>query len=168
MKTIKVTNEMYKFLMDLSKELNTQDHRCTAMPYFFQVQTKRQVPTMEGCGTEAWNCDGSLIETEDEIRDVIIEYKEWNVEKSEKLYQELSEYEIEEILEKIGYSKVQYDIIDEYQNSFFTEKACKAHIKSNIHHYNDPVDYLSYASRNSEMENVMKFLCELTNGKLHK
>jgi len=52
MRTIKVNDEMYEFLINLSKELNTQDHRCTAMPYFFQVQTKEQVPAADGCGYE--------------------------------------------------------------------------------------------------------------------
>ena len=40
MKTIQVTDEMHDFLINISKELNTQSHRATAMPYFFQVQTK--------------------------------------------------------------------------------------------------------------------------------
>lgn len=49
MKTIEVTDEMYKFLEELSTELNTQNHRCTAMPYFFQVQTKNAFLTEKAC-----------------------------------------------------------------------------------------------------------------------
>ena len=40
MKTIKISDEMYSSLMELSKEINGQDHRATQMPYLFQVQTK--------------------------------------------------------------------------------------------------------------------------------
>lgn len=43
MKTIEVSDETYKFLMDLSKELTTQNHRGTAMPYFFQIKTQEAV-----------------------------------------------------------------------------------------------------------------------------
>ena len=32
MKSIEVTDEMYDSLMNISKELNTQGHRCTRMP----------------------------------------------------------------------------------------------------------------------------------------
>ena len=67
MKQIEVTDEMYDFLMKLSIEINAQDNRSTAMPYFFQIQTKEQVPTMESCGTEAWHYDGSIIETEEGV-----------------------------------------------------------------------------------------------------
>ena len=79
MKTIKVTDEMHNFLIELSKELNTQNHRATRMPYFFQIQTKEQIASAEGVGTEAWHYDGSLIETKEEIEDVITEWKEWEI-----------------------------------------------------------------------------------------
>lgn len=165
MKTIEVSDEMYNSLVELSKELNTQDHRCTAMPYFFQVQTNEQIPVPEGCGTEAWHYDGSMIETEEEIIDAIFEYKDESMTK--KQIKELDDWEKEAILEKAGYNKVYYDYKHEYKNAFFTEKACKEHIQANKHHYNEPVDYLTHAFRNPEMEMVLQFLCELTNGKLH-
>lgn len=43
MKTIKINDEMYEFLMNLSKELNTQNHRATAMPYFFQISSIQSI-----------------------------------------------------------------------------------------------------------------------------
>ena len=167
MKTIEVTDEMHKFLTELSKELNTQDHRCTRMPYFFQIQTKEQVASPEGIGTEAWHYDGSLIETDEEIKDTIFEWKDWDETKNETDYIMLEDYEVEGILEKAGWTKVWYDYKEKSENAFFTEKACKEHIKMNSHHYNKPIDYLSFASSNPEMEMITKFLCELTGGKLH-
>ena len=170
MKNIKVSNEMHEFLINLSNELNTQNHRATQMPCFFQIQTKEEVPAMEGCGIEAWHYDGSKIETDDEIKETIFEYKEWDKESEDDNaeYNELTEYEIEAILEKIGFCKITYDITDRYENAFLTEKACKEHIRLNSYHYREPIDYLSYATRNPELEMVMKFICELTGGKLHK
>lgn len=162
MKTIQVTDEMHEFLINLSKELNTQNHRATAMPYFFQIQTQERVVAAEGCGTEAWVSDGTFIETDEEINEAISDYKEIPIEDVKRM----GEYEKEEMLEEAGWRKINYDYEDRYENAFFTEKACRLHIKQNEYHYNKPVDYLSYASRNPELEMVMKFLCELTGGEI--
>jgi 5'-3' exonuclease len=162
MKTIEVTDEMYASLIELSEELNTQDHRATAMPYFFQIQTQEEVAVPDGCGNEAWHYDGTLLKTDKEINEEVSEIKDISTDK----VAELSNDEKEEILEKAGWNKVCYDYKDKYENAFFTAKACKEHIRLNSYHYIKPVDYLSHASRNPELELVLKFLCELT-GKMH-
>jgi len=165
MKTVEVNDEMYEFLMNLSKELNTQDHRGTRMPYFFQVQTKEQIAVPEGCGTEAWHYDGSLIETKEEIEEAVNEWKEWDEATTE--FNHLEDYEVDEILEEAGWRKVNYDYRDNLENCFLTSKACDEHIIINKHNLKSPVNYLSGSFRNPELEMVMKFLCELTGGKLH-
>jgi hypothetical protein len=43
MKTINISDEMYEKLMDISKELNTQNHRSTSMPYIIQVRDFKKV-----------------------------------------------------------------------------------------------------------------------------
>ena len=170
MKTIKVTDDMYEFLMDLSKELNTQNHRCTATPYFFQIQETKEIPTAEGNGETVWVCDGEIcLRTDEDIKAAVFEYKEWNLESEEdnKKFEELYEYEIEEILEN-NYNK--YDITTEnvYTNAFLTEKACKQHIKANSYHYKQPQYFLTHAFRNPELEKVFEFLCGLTGKKPQK
>lgn len=165
MKTIKVTDEMYEFLVNLSNELNSQDHRGTRMPYFFQIQTKEQIAVPEGHGTEAWHLDGELIETKEEIEQAVNEFKEWDGHTTR--FNHLQDYEVEEILESAGYSKVNYDYRANLENSFLTSKACDNHIKTNKHNLKSPINYLSGAHRNPELEMVMRFLCELTGGKLH-
>ena len=167
MRTIKVTDEMHKFLMDLSHELNTQDHRGTRMPYFYQVETNEQIAVPDGQGTKAWHMDGSLIETDEKIKEVIYEYKEWD-EKNDALYNSLDEWEIEKTLESAGWSKVSYDYKKELQNAFLTSKACDEHIRINKHNLTSPINYLSGSFRNPELETVLKFLCELSGGKLHQ
>lgn len=159
MKNIEVSDEMHDFLMELSKEINTQDNRATAKPYFFQIRTQEEVHVAEGCGTKCWHYDGSKIVTEDEINETIAEYKELNVENIEGL----PDYEKEEILEDAGWQKANFDYKDEYQNAFLTAKACKEHIRLNHYHYHEPVDYLTHAFRNPELEMVLKFICGLTN-----
>ena len=168
MKTIEVSDAMYDFLMSLSKELNTQDNRGTAMPYFFQIETKEKVYTPEGCGTECYVNDDSEIETDEEIKEAIAGIRGIDVVDFEKYFTELDGGEQEDILLRNGWRKVNYQMVDKYQNAFFTAKACKEHIAQNNYHYNEPVDYLSHAFRNPEMKLVLKFLTELTGGSLHK
>lgn len=170
MKTLELSDEMYDFLMELSKELNTQDHRGTAMPYVFQIETKEQVVAAEGCGTEAWFYDGSQIETAEQIKEAIFDYKGWDIEDENdiKNYELLDEWSREEILKAAGWYKGNYQYEEKYQNAFLTEKACKEHIRLNHYHYHQPVDYLTHCFRNPELETLIKFLCQLTNGELHK
>ncbi|MBK7380830.1 MAG: hypothetical protein IPJ03_17870 [Ignavibacteriales bacterium] len=156
MKQIEVTDGMYEFLMDLSKALNTQDNRATAMPYIFQIQTQEEVPAAEGCGTEAWVYDSTKIETEQEIIEAIAEYKD-----SEIADVTDDEYERERILEEAGYRKINYEMKDVLQNAFLTSRACDEHIKANAYHYNQPVNYLSHLFRNPELETLIKFICGL-------
>ena len=85
-----------------------------------------------------------------------------------KLYADMRHDEIDTFLESLGYEKVCYDYEPRYENSFLTSKACDEHIKANKHNLSDPVNYLSYANRNPEMEMLQKFLCELSGGKLHE
>lgn len=170
MKTIQVTDEMYEFLMDLSKELSTQDHRCTAMPYFFQIQEVVETPTGEGMGEDVWVCDGDIaLRTREDIKEAVFEYKEWSLDspshqaKFEKLYS----FEIEDILEK-NYQKFSVTKERTYKNAFLTERACREHIKANNYHYSQPSDFLTHAFRNPELEKVMEFILSLTNNSLHK
>ena len=163
MKTISLSDESYEFLMNLSRELNEQDHRGTRMPYFFQVQTRHQIAVPDGNGITAWFNDGHLIETDDEIIEVIEEYQGCSVDCNL-----LDDDTKEEILIDAGYRKVSYDYEPRYENAFLTSKACDAHIEVNRHNLSSPLNYLSYASRNPELEKLMEILCGLTGGTLHQ
>ena len=48
-----------------------------------------------------------------------------------------------------------------YLNAFLTERACREHIATNRHHYENPVDYLSYGFRNPELEKVLEILSKI-------
>lgn len=162
MKTINVTDEMYEFLMNLSNELTTQDHRGTAMPYIFQIQSQEEVPAADGCGTIAWIYDGSKIETDKEIIEAIAEFKEIAIEDVTE-----DEHTREEILEEAGYRKIYYEMKDKLQNAFLTSKACDEHIRLNDYHYCQPVNYLTHAFRNPELETLIKFVCGITGKEIH-
>lgn len=165
MKTIEVSDELYEKLVEISNGLNTQDHRSTAMPYFFQIMTKQKQPVPDGFGDHiVWVGDGTGLETDEEIYEFLSEARGEEIEEIKKL----SWSKIEDILEEQGFKKFDYEYREEYQNAFFTEKACREHIKANAHHYNDGVDYISHAFRNPEMETVLEFLCGLTGGEIHR
>jgi hypothetical protein len=167
MKKIEVSDEMYDKLMDLSKEMTSQDPRCTKMPHMFQIQSKTREVCVEGSGEEIWMDEEGGECTEEGLKSYIIESKGWAEEESESKYSELEDYEIEEILDSNGYFKINLRDSYEYKNIFLTAKACQEHIDKNHYHYNDATVYLNHAWRNPEMELVSKFLCELTGGKLH-
>ena len=169
MRAIEVTDEMYDFLVDLSKELNTQNPRGTANPYFFQVMETKKVPAPEDCGDIGWYCDGEVLTDEEDIKNAIFEYKEWEIgnKEHEELFSLMDSWGRDEIMEE-NYRKVWQTEEQSLANCFLTERACKAHIKSNGYHYSKPVDYLSHAFRSHEFEKVLQFLHEITGGALHK
>lgn len=154
MKTIEVTDEMYNSLMELSKEMTSQDMRCTQMPHMFQIQTDEEIQVPEGEGKEKFLYAGEILDKED----LTSLWKE--VQDDYDGYQEFIDHN--HIID------IYTDIVKKYQNTFLTARACQKHIDANDYHYNKPVVYLNHAWRNPEMELVSKFLCELSKGELHK
>lgn len=176
MKTIEITDEMYDSLMKLSKEMTTQDMRCTRMPHMFQIKTTEQVAAYDGCdGEDIWiDEDGNELNNDESIRDFIKEDlydKEFDTDKYviDKRVEEMDEDDTDNYLNnhRGNYRRIRVTTENKYQNTFLTAKACKEHIKANGYHYNNPICYLNHAFRNPEMELVSRFLCELTGGKLH-
>lgn len=109
------------------------------------------------------------LNTQEEIKEEVIKYKEWDgleEDEANKLFSELDSWEIDEIMEE-NWRKVNIDYEPRYENAFLTSKACDEHIRVNKHNLRSPINYLSGAFRNPELEMVMKFLCELNGGKLH-
>lgn len=194
-KQIQVSDEMYEFLMDLSKKLNTQGHRATRMPYIFQVQEQKLVPAIEGNGEEYW-CGEEGIMDEESVEEMVKEYQfekiqKW-VESEEKdegedyseyiglsdeeieeeltnWYEMLGGYEIKQIMEdELGHYRIWLEEKPVLSQAFFTEAACLKHIEADRHNLRKPVSFLSGLShRNPEMEQLMTFLCEISGGKLH-
>lgn len=166
MKTIQLTDNTFNKLMELSKKLNNQSHRGTAMPYFFQVIDNKRIYGIDSrfdYNGYVWVKDGDN-ETEPNREDMI----EQLLNDGLVIPETITDDELYEFMEDVGYEKVYYRNQKVFSNAFFTEDACKDHIKGNMHHYEQPSGFLSYAFRNSELELVQQFLCELSGGKLHK
>ena len=161
MKTIEITDEMYNALMEISKELNTQNHRCTAMPYMIQLSEKKEVAAYEGCGETYWfGNEGEKLYTEDDENEVIKEHLQEKYGTDES-FEELEDYEKESILEDLEYRKLEVTQEDELSNFFFTDKGLRDYYGKDVNTYMTGVT-------NPELKTEMTFLCELSGGKLHR
>lgn len=168
-KQIEVSDEIYEFLMNLSKEIKEQDNRATASPYFFQVRENKEIPAHDGCGEEImYNSEHEIDLRTDEDK---VEWIKGNFEyfigtKYEDyicdIGQHTSTWDLDDMLEEIGFGKFNVDVDYTYSNVFFTSKACDEHIRINKHNLHQPVNYLNHAYRNKEMEMMFKFLLDLT------
>lgn len=149
MPTIEVTDEEYKFLKELSKELNTQDNRCTADPLGFLIRYTDFEPGPEDLYDSNWRIDyymdGDEFDSEEELR----EYIEKNYDKTE--------YGVESM---ISDGTFYMRPVSKFETNFFlTAKECEAHIKCNKHNLRgDPHSYGIHMFRNPEMEKLLKIL----------
>ena len=186
MKTIEVSDEMYAKLIELATEMTEQDPRCTRMPHLFQIQTDKKVYDYNLNGDFKILIDqggGYELESFDDIHNYLenngIDLAEdlsdnWDDELDyngnlKKIWKEDFSVFLSILEEKeINLVECSYSLEQEYQNAFFTAKACKEHIRLNGYHYHNPKDYLNHAWRNPEMELVSEFLCGLVNKKIHQ
>jgi len=145
MKTIQISDEDFKFLEELAKEMHSQNNRSTQYPMFcIQETVKDHVPSECADGkSRIEDSDGDLCkecsskyEDDGDIPDDCDDCDDecfWHWRKEDKL--------------SAGDTC-----------TFFTAKACEEHIASNNYHYSKPVSFGVCAWRNYEMQNVMKFI----------
>lgn len=158
MKTIEVPDDIYDKLLEMSNEIKNQDCRCTAKPYFYQIRQKERIYGIEDdfyVDGYVW-INGDKEGDVDSDRDSMIECLEGNDVSFDK--ESVDDDGLNELMEENGYHKVNYMLIEKYENSFLTEKSCKEHIRMNHYHYESPVDYLNHAYRNPDMELIFRFL----------
>lgn len=168
-KTIQVTDEIYEFLINLSKEIKEQDNRATAMPYFFQVRETIEIPAYEGCGIEIlYNSKREIeLRSYEEKIDWILENQECFIgtgfeERCKNVGISTPTWDLDDMLKEVGFETFNVDEFHVYSNAFLTSKACDNHIKINKHNLKYPVNYLNHAYRNEEMDMIFKFLLSLT------
>lgn len=140
-----------EFLTKLVKELNTQDNRCTATPYYFAVQSQEwQIcPEDDDDGVKYYLDDNEPISAE-----------ELEGKTSEEL---IDEYQVDDM------ENIKADMLEFYQKLvwvdkqiFLTEKAADEHIRQNHYHYHNPRTYVKHFWRNYEMEELMEAIGVIT------
>jgi hypothetical protein len=128
----------------LIREINQQDNRITASPYYFVVQSKRWVDTAHDGEKEVIHCDGDLYTL-----------PEWL---------ELGEYHTEDTWQEQDPFWLRSEWED--REIFLTEKAALQYMRAQAHHLNEPRTFVKHFWRNSQMKLVMLALEEFSGEKL--
>jgi hypothetical protein len=140
MKKIEVSDEIYGFLMNLSRELKEQDNRATATPYIFQVRETKEVPAHRGCGKKVLYSSEyeTELRTDEEkvewIKEHVEYFEETNHEQEAKdVENHTSTWDLDNMLEELDFEEFNVDTEYTYSNAFLTSKACDEHIRINKH-----------------------------------
>jgi hypothetical protein len=173
MKTIEISDELYDQLMDIVKEMTTQDNRCTAYPFFYQIRDWERVYDSDLNGSIPIlidrNGDYTTVESSKDLMEYL-EYRDIEFDKEEinglwEDYQTGFGWELEEYLEEKGLTdleKMSYSLEPVYKNAFLTEKEAQRHLETNHYHYHPNADtYVNHAWRNYDMETLHKFITEI-------
>lgn len=174
-KSIQVSDEMYDFLINLSKEIREQDSRFTDMPYIFQVRETNEVPAHMGCGEETLYSSDYEIELRSDAE--MIDFIKENVDRfigtpyeneAKTVGLHTFRENLFDMLKEIGFWVYYVDKDYTFSNAFFTSKACDEYINTYKRHLSEPVNYLNHAHGNPELDMLFKFLLGLTDDEKYK
>lgn len=187
-----------EFLSKLVDQINNQDNRCTAMPYFYVIKTQKWRVAKEGYGTGetrtcrvdfdgdptpfyskeefvAWYSDYYGKPTQPTPLD---EYEKTDPQAVESFNREWQEYnrELALLVERAerrweDLEELEEEKYDEEDNVFLTEEGFKEHVRLNGHNLGRHGEYYSYvkhAFRNPEMENLLLAIAAVTDKELGK
>ncbi len=119
----------------LIREINAQNNRCTASPYYFIVQSKKWVDTAHDGDKEVIYDDGMFT------------LEEWLAQGdgyTEESWQERHPFWVREVWED--------------KEIFLTENAALQFMRANAHHLSEPRTYVKQFWRNTQMKTVMQAL----------
>jgi hypothetical protein len=167
---IEIPDETYNFLVELAKEMQLQDNRCTDGPIAFIIQEKKERDCRDGChdyytyydNEESSKVLGDWSEDEelwDEFADFYYKENDVNIENSD-----FNSYEDEFrdwLVNEKEYSEiaVKKEWVASEGPFFLTAKSAEEHIKNNGHHYSEPRTYGVHVFRNPELEELLFFVC---------
>jgi hypothetical protein len=149
--------EGLQWLGNLVDRINTQDNRATRKPYFVELREKVLQYT---CG--CYGGAGYYRHRDGDFEAPIIKGRN----KTEAIanliqggYYESEDAPTEEDLEELGC--IEHDRV---VGTFFTYEGLKRHLDLNGHNYRryETFDYVEYANRNPEMEELFQALCAVT------
>lgn len=158
MKTIQITDEQYDFLMNLSKELKTQDNRITEHP-IYRVYQKTTIVKADGFGDQI-----GYLDDEGHITSLEDLQKSGEIEDYRREHPEDSDEDDECILEnRLKYQKLELNEEDIPVSGqvYFTENAAATHIVANHYHYNRPFTFVESAWRNFEWQTIREIILNL-------
>jgi len=147
---IEISEESFGFLKQFIQDVDSQDNRATAKPYFYVIRDTETVAAPEGHGDEIrYMWDGDVM-TKESVEEHLREFDD-----TKTIQDLLDDGTIEEFDVMTQY------ITPENHNIFFTEKACHEHMESNHYHFRKPHSYIRHAWRNPEIEKLFEAVREI-------
>lgn len=177
-----ITKEEIQFLLDLQKELNTQDSYGQAEPKYWVIRDYDKV-----YGTDLNFPDGIAIYDPADcstiyegkiptfgISEVISEIMETlekdeyelSIEKKELIESSYDADSLFSALEEANFSVLEYQIIPKESNFFFTQKAAQNHLRLNDYHYCNEAHSYAHTVWRSEEEKLWDILRKVDWSKL--
>jgi hypothetical protein len=169
---IEISEESLEFIKNLSKEMLSQDRRCTADPYFYIIRAEEVRVVPDGYGDEVrylWDNDEM---TREELLKLINEDPGVaGTRNNKEVFRAMNDDD--KIAATIFYQDgivtehtvVTIKYIPENHNVFLTEKACHKHMENNHYHFKKPFSYVNHAWRNPELEQLFKIIHEIAGEK---
>lgn len=135
----------------------------TANPIFILFDHEL-VPTDSDYSDEilyCWNGFGDWCEIGTTKESVIEFCKDNDIQLPEEIDDDEFEIHFDDFIEKTkGFHKVYYLKKRIYKQCFFTKKSAEKYLKSNKHHFNDPLIWCDSLWRNYEMQTIRNALIE--------
>lgn len=174
-----ITSEEIQFLIDLQKEMNTQDDLGQADPRYWVIRDHQRV-----YGEKLNNPDGYEIYYDcSKVLDIKCDFfgREDVVEQVKKYCTEecgIDAWQFEDVfdvddlidlLDNFDMSIAEYEIVPMYSGMFLTQKTAEEHLRKNYYHYDDnATTYAVTAWRNKEADMLYKILHEVDFSKLKR
>lgn len=149
---VEIEPDLKKRVRELIEEINRQDNRATAHPYYFAVQELQWFPDSEGYNWGEEQREVGIIDDrcydKESFRDTLNEWREEDE-------CDLRDEEFEEIWERDKQTQTGMWIT---KGVFLTETAANRFIEANVHNFGKTRTYVEHFYRNSQMELVFKAL----------
>ena len=152
--------EAKKFVQGFMKEINEQNNRCTATPYFYVIRTAEWVASYhEGEGDRVIvTHDCETVATAECKDDVLVDVRKHCKEyyDDEDIdFEKMDDWDFESFLEDKEYSFFWEVQTWREECCFFTDTEAKAHLKANHYHYSE--DAHTYVKHFWRAPGVKKF-----------
>ena len=152
--------EAKKFVQEFITEMNGQDNRMTATPYFYVIKTAHWVSSYhDGEGdrcTLIKDCETCACEkSEEEVFHSFRNEYEGETEEDSAKIKDMDDYDLKCWLEDNEYSIYWENHMWREEGCFFTESEAENHLKSNHYHYSQ--DAHTYVKHFWRAPNVKKF-----------
>ncbi len=174
--TMDIDKDALRWLRYFIKELNSQDNRITASPYYYTLRCPKQVFGVDKGNSEDFIWVDDAAEEIHAPEEVAVEVlQELGMEDCKRAYGGMvPEGDIPEKAEEVtdmwliiaaeegDWTKRWYRNEHEFKGVFFTEKAIFKHLEENKHRYPEGTDtYLEHAWRNPELKQLFENIGKL-------